>query len=114
MSISKAMGEWLGDTLDAAQFMALKMEQARAAPKLVMAEMHAYALGLADETGDFIEKMKEMGKEDRRRVGMARAAVPAADLIPPSGNTGGKGTPSKAQKAPSRSISGNISKRGQP
>jgi len=114
MSISKAMGEWLGDTLDAAQFMALKMEQARAAPKLVMAEMHAYALGLADETGDFIEKMKEMGKEDRRRVGMARAAVPDAELIPPSSNTGGKGTPSKPNKALSNGLSGYMSKRGQP
>ena len=38
MSTGKAMGEWLADTSDAAQFMAQKMEQARAAVQ-----------GLADE-----------------------------------------------------------------
>ena len=48
MSMGKAMGEWLGDTLEAVEFMAEKMEQARAAPRLVMQEMHAYALGLAE------------------------------------------------------------------
>lgn len=91
MSISRAMGEWLGDTLDAAEFMAQKMEQARAAPRLVMAEMHAYALGLADETGDFIQKMKDMGKEDRQRaVGRASGTRGGADPAPPSSNTGVK------------------------
>jgi hypothetical protein len=70
-------------------------------------------LGLADETGDFIQKMKDMGKEDRRRVGMARAALPGAELIPPSSNTGGKGTRAKSNKAGFDSLSGNISKRDQ-
>jgi hypothetical protein len=62
MSISKAMGEWLGDTLEAAEFMAEKMEQARAAPKVVMREMHAYALGLVDETSDLMARMKKKGQ----------------------------------------------------
>ena len=91
MSISRAMGEWLGDTIDAAEFMAQKMEQARAAPRLVMAEMHSYALGLADETGDFIQKMKDMGKEDRRRIA-GRTVDPQAGaepVAPRSSNTGG-------------------------
>ena len=51
MSTGRAMAEWLSDTVEAAQFMAEKMEQARAAPKAVMAEIHAYALGLADDFG---------------------------------------------------------------
>lgn len=59
MSLSKAMGEWLADTVEAADFMASKMEQARAAPKIVMREMHAYALGLVDETSDLISRMKK-------------------------------------------------------
>jgi len=46
LSISRCMGEWLGDTLDAVKFTAQKVQQARAAPKIVMREMHAYALGL--------------------------------------------------------------------
>ena len=67
MSTGKAMGEWLADTSDAAQFMAQKMEQARAAPRIVAREMHAYALGLADETGALIERMREKGREARQR-----------------------------------------------
>ena len=67
MSTGKAMGEWLADTSDAAQFMAQKMEQARAAPRIVAREMHAYALGLADETGALIERVREKGREPRQR-----------------------------------------------
>lgn len=50
ISIGRAMGEWLGDTLEAVEFTAAKVEQARLAPRLVMREMHAYAKGLVDET----------------------------------------------------------------
>lgn len=101
MSISKAMGEWLGDTIEAAEFMALKVEQARAAPKIVIAEMHAYALGMADETGKIMEQMRTKGAQVRKAGGgaageaaLAGAPVvpsPASSPIPPSGNTGGKG-----------------------
>lgn len=91
MSISKAMGEWLGDTIEGAQFITTKMEQARATPKLVMREMHAYALGMADETGAMMEKLKQEGVA--RRAGDAKASPERLDAtIPPSGNTGGKGT----------------------
>jgi hypothetical protein len=84
MSLSKAMGEWLADTVEAAEFTATKMEQARAAPKIVMREMHAYALGLADETGQLMDQLREKGRADRA------AAGPSATIPPPS-NTGGKG-----------------------
>lgn len=90
MSISKAMGEWLGDTLEAADFMATKIEQARAAPRIVMQEMHAYALGLADETGAVVERMRHKDREGRVREPLGRARGPR-DPVPPSGNTGGKG-----------------------
>lgn len=89
MSISKAMGEWLGDTLEAAEFMATKIEQARAAPKIVMQEMHAYALGLADETGALMENMRRKGSEARMGASAARPSGPLDR--PPSSNTGGKG-----------------------
>lgn len=92
MSISRAMGEWLGDTIEAAQFTASKMEQARAAPKLVMREMHSYALGILDETQSLINQVKEEGVA-ARRVGDAKASPERRDApTPPSGNTGGKGT----------------------
>jgi hypothetical protein len=93
MSMSRAMGEWLGDTIEAAQFMAEKMEQARAAPKMVMREMHAYALGLADETGDLLNRVRAEGSKARRAAAGSASAGPAdvrRDPVPPSCNTGGK------------------------
>lgn len=97
MSTGGAIAEWLGDTVEAAEFMASKMEQARAAPKVVMREMHAYALGLADETGQLMRDLAAKGTADR--AGAARdAQAPSRgraggriSIIPPSGNTGGKG-----------------------
>lgn len=65
MSIGRSMGEWLGDTLDAVQYTASMMEKARAAPKMVMQELHAYSLGLADETGALLAKVRKKGKADR-------------------------------------------------
>lgn len=103
MSISRAMGEWLGDTVEAAEFMADKVEQARAAPGLVMREMHAYALGLADETTKLIDDVKQRGIQHRANTRATviaagrRATEPQASAsarrhpTPPSSNTGGKG-----------------------
>jgi len=88
ISLSRAMGDWLGDTVEAAEFMAEKMEQARAAPKIVMREMHAYALGLADETGALMDRMREEGR--RKRAGQGAAGAPASAPFPPPSNTGGK------------------------
>lgn len=90
MSTGRAMAEWLADTVEAAEFMASKMEQARAAPKVVMREMHAYALGLADETGALMRQMAEKGSADRAASGKRSALTPVAAPIPPSCNTGGK------------------------
>ena len=99
LSISKAMGDWLADTVEAAEFMATKMEQARAAPRVVMQEMHAYALGLADETGTLMDRLREKGTEDRKQAALARDGRPAVvrRSSPPSSNTGGKG-PERATK----------------
>nr|CRY96483.1 hypothetical protein [uncultured prokaryote] len=97
MSTGRAMAEWLGDTVEAAEYMASTMERARAAPKVVMREMHAYALGLADETGELMRNLAKKGESERSRRavgsgGVAPAApeVPAASPIPPPCNTGGK------------------------
>ena len=93
MSISRAMGEWLADTLEAAEFMASTMEKARAAPKLVTRELHAYALGLADETGDLMRKIGASGRVTGGAAAQAGDQPGARPLLgsPPSSNTGGKG-----------------------
>jgi hypothetical protein len=41
VSLGKCMGDWLNDTMDGAQFVALKMEEARQAPRVVMRRMHS-------------------------------------------------------------------------
>lgn len=98
MSTGKAMGEWLGDTIDAAEFMASKMEQARSTPKLVARELHSYALGLTDMTQGLMESMKKAPKGASGERSGAATAAPLAPfgmkakptLTPPSSNTGGK------------------------
>lgn len=104
MSTGKAMGEWLADTVEGAQFMAETMLKARAAPKIVAKELHAYALGLADETGVLMQRVRDIGKQSKKPMGgadggisgAATAAAPiGAGLVaggPPSCNTGGKVT----------------------
>ena len=92
MSTGKAMAEWLTDTVEAAEYMAQTLERARAAPKVVMREMHAYALGLADETGELMRQIARKSEADRAggRASAAPHAGTGAPLIPPSCNTGGK------------------------
>ena len=85
MSISRAMGDWLQDTLEAADYTASLMERARAAPKQVMREVHSFALGLVDETGSLMDSLRRKGLEASTRA--EPGAVPPA---PPSSNTGGK------------------------
>lgn len=90
MSTGRAIAEWLGDTIEAAEFMATKMEQARSAPKVVMRELHAYALGMADETGALMRQLAEKGKADRAASGAKPPQLVAEPSSPPSCNTGGK------------------------
>lgn len=97
MSISRAMGEWLGDTSEAAQFMADKMQQARSAPALVIREMHAYALGMVDETSGMLENVRAKAKATAAEgsKGTVRGRLRPK---PPSSNTGGKGPSDRPHK----------------
>lgn len=90
MSVSRAMGDWLADTLDAAQHVTTLMERARQAPKIVAREMHSYALGLADETAAVLEQIRTRKAAAQTSAG---AGGGAERRSPPSGNTGGKVPP---------------------
>lgn len=106
MSTGKAMAEWLSDTVEAAELMASTMERARAAPKLVTAELHAMMLGMADQTKELQDKFSKFkGSIDGGPSGGKRSATggPAA-VIPPSCNTGGKLTGEKRQKPKGESL----------
>jgi hypothetical protein len=94
--IGRAMGEWLGDTLDAAEHVAKLVEDARQAPRLVAQRLHAYAHGLTEETADLLERVR---KDPSTRTGLpgmrsTQAGPAAARGTPPPCNTGGK-VPSK-------------------
>ena len=81
LSVGKAMGEWLQDTLEAVESMADLMEKARSQPKLVARQLQGYALGITDLTNELME--------DLRKRPMT--------VTPPVSNTGGK-LPQNAKK----------------
>lgn len=91
MSTGRAMAEWLADTVEAAELMASTMERARAAPKVVTAELHAMMLGMTDQTKELMDKYaKFKGALPDRNAPALRPVGPLEPLTPPSGNTGGK------------------------
>jgi hypothetical protein len=108
MSTGRAMAEWLGDTVEAAELMASTMERARSAPKIVTAELHAMMLGMTDHTKELMDKFAKFkgpidpGAKPGAAGGGKRSATAAAPggasgPIPPSCNTGGK-VPGKEKK----------------
>ena len=94
MSTGRAMAEWLKDTVDAAELMASTMERARAAPKIVTAELHAMALGMADQTKELQDRFRHfkgpIGSAGRKGASAAQPPRPSASSVPPPCNTGGK------------------------
>lgn len=105
MSTGRAMAEWLADTVEAAELMANTMERARAAPKIVTAEIHAMMLGMAEQTKEMSDKFRkykgtlenykagpEAGKFSTVPPGAKRSRDGAelGTTVPPSCNTGGK------------------------
>lgn len=91
MSTGRAMGEWLGDTVEAAELMASTMERARAAPKVVTAELHAMMLGMTDQTKELMDKYSKFKGTSEGASGKRSAPRPDGPLAtpqtPPS-NTG--------------------------
>ena len=74
VSVGRCMSSWLLDTLDAAEYMASKMDQARQSPRIVSRELHSYAAGLSLAADAVIQRAQE------QKTG----------VTPPSSNTGGK------------------------
>ena len=98
MPTGRAMGDWLGDTVEAAEFMATNIEKARAAPKLVAKEMHAYALGLADETGDLLKRLREKGQAARTQGDASAPPGAGRSAQTPPSNTGVTPTKNKPNR----------------
>jgi hypothetical protein len=79
MSVSRCMGEWLADTVDGAEFVALKMEEARKSPKLVMREMQSMAAGMVDLANETIANVRKV-----------KTPMPDALVAPRSGSSRSK------------------------
>lgn len=77
LSTGSAIAEWLDDTVEAAELMAATMERARAAPKVVTAELHAMMLGMADQTKELADKYRKF-KGPLEGGGGRDAAAPGA------------------------------------
>lgn len=92
MSLGRAIGEWLTDTLEGAELLASQLERARSAPREVIREMHSFALGLSDETGALMKKVTEEGRAARAG---ARAPAGVAGPLPPRLVIRGGKSPSK-------------------
>lgn len=92
LSVSRCLGEWLGDTVDSAQFVMVKMDQARKAPQMVLNELLAATAGMREE----IVKKKAEVRAERTRAGSA-SADRSRGLTPPLSNTGVK-VPKKGPK----------------
>lgn len=114
VSVGRAMGEWLADTVDGVGYMTDLLEKARKAPHLAVRELHAYAVGLTDTTTDLLEGIRKttgktlQQKAEAAPVGTAGGGTAggasvriktmlqgAKDrgqqaLTPPLSNTGGK------------------------
>lgn len=82
LPLGRTMADWLQDTMEGAQFVAAKMEEARAQPRQVLREMRALSVGMTHEADALL------GRVSGRR----------AHARPPSSNTGGKSP--EATKAP--------------
>ena len=90
MSVSRAMGDWLTDTADAAMMITAKMEEAKSAPVRVMRELQAMVAGMKTEVEDITEVVRERRRQERGVQHAQRGAAADPGAVPPSSNTGGK------------------------
>ena len=99
MSVSRCMGEWLGDTAEGAQFVAQKMVEARQSPMLVMREMQAYSVGITEEVDKTVAAMRKGLREAPTRSAGASSS-PSAAASAPSSHTGLKSPPKSPKPSP--------------
>lgn len=84
LSISRCMGDWLADTMEAAEMITLRMEEAKREPMRVIKELRAMVAGMALTVDDVESEVRA----SRRMLGAQRRAAGATPGLPPSSNTG--------------------------
>jgi hypothetical protein len=58
VSVGRSISAWLDDTIEAAEYMAEKMEATRSAPRILSHELNAYAAGLSVAAETIISSAK--------------------------------------------------------
>lgn len=58
MSLGRAMGEWLADTLEGVEFVTAQLVKAREAPRQVVRDMRQGLLGMTDEMDKLLSDMR--------------------------------------------------------
>ena len=104
LSVSKSIGDWLKDTVSGLDAMTDILERHKRSPAQAMEKLTSYASALHEMTGEVMVHMKAgtssktsaEGKPGGAAIAATGPGEAAPDLfseaIPPSSNTGGKGT----------------------
>lgn len=99
VSVGRAMGEWLTDTLDGVNALTDIVAKAKKTPHLAARQLHAYAVGMVDHTADLLEHI---------RAGSASGSVAQTKTAGERGPRprGVARQPSKVEPPPQERISG--------
>lgn len=98
LPLGRCMGEWLEDTLEGAQLIALKLQEAKRAPVTVMREMQAMLHGFQGEVDESMERVRLLRKAGGGGSAGAAGATNAPRSKAPSSNTGLKSPPRTVRK----------------
>lgn len=90
-SISREVGTFLDDCIDAVEFVAHTVVQARQAPAKAARDLHAYAQAVTDEAAELVAQSRRRPVPPASDASASVRAVPgSAGLKPPSSLTGVK------------------------
>ena len=114
LSVSKSIGNWLRDTVSGLDAMTDILEVHRRSPSKAMEKLSTYASALQDMTQGAMDGMRtqpsplgEGAPPEGKSLAVAKAAIIKAanfQVIPPSGNTGGKGTKNHSKETSTRKV----------
>ena len=82
ISLGRAMGDWLEDTMEGAQLLTLQLEKARQAPKTAIKEMQAGLHGLQEEMAQLLDDIRTGKRAGPGGLPSGNRAAPAASPRP--------------------------------
>ena len=103
-SLSKAVGDWLGDTTDAARFVANQLREARSSPVVAVAQLRNKQALAVERTDNLLRDLRsgKLKVVDVKAAGGSPSAEPASSRRPrskPPSSLTGVNTPRKGARA---------------